>query len=87
MFFEGFGDSQNPHNLYVTGVPSVGSIQPGSGSIYGGTLLAIQGNGFDKTTKVTLGSAVCSIQSLAINTLTCITGPNTAGGPVQLQIK
>lgn len=85
---KGLGNSQNPHNLYVTGLPSIDSLQPSSGSTYGGTLLTIQGNGFDQTTKVNFGSSSCSIRSVKINRLTCVTGSNNgAVGSFGVQIK
>ena len=85
---KGLGNSQNAQNLYVTGLPSVDLIEPASGSIYGGTLITVQGNGFDKTTIVKLGSVLCTIKSVSINTLACVTGSNNGvSGTVALQIK
>ena len=72
----------------MTGLPSVDSIEPASGSIYGGTLITVQGNGFDKTTIVKLGSVLCTIKSVSINTLACVAGSNNGvSGTVALQIK
>jgi len=60
-------------------LPLVSSISPSSGSIYGGTLLTILGNGFDETTKIFVDNVKCSINSYSINKLTCITGAHSAG--------
>lgn len=52
----------------------VSSISPNSGSIYGGTVLTINGNGFDSTTQVLFDTVQCNIISYSINSLQCRTG-------------
>jgi hypothetical protein len=60
-------------------MPSIFQITPSSGSVYGGQLLTIVGNGFDNTTIVTVGTKKCTITSTTINQLTCLTGAQSAG--------
>ena len=74
----GVGDAQNSQYLYVTGSPSLSTISPLIGSIYGGTLLTLNGNGFDSTTRVLLHTSECKIVSFTVNSLTCLTGPHSA---------
>ena len=59
----------------MTGIPFVNLIFPLFGSIYGGTLLNISGNGFDYGTQVFLQNVKCNITYLAINNIQCLTGP------------
>jgi hypothetical protein len=58
----------------VTGIASIDSITPSSGSIHGGTAVQILGNGFTSSTTVKFDDSVCEIKQLTINSISCITG-------------
>ena len=73
-------------SIYVTGMPSIKSISPSSGSIYGGTVLTLTGNGFTTDTSVKLDSSVCTVISATLDTLTCLTSDH-ADGTVSLVIR
>ncbi len=73
--------------LSVIGFSSVTSSSPSLGSIYGGTVLTIQGNGFDSSTVVMIGNSVCTITSVLINQLTCETSAHTSASNISFQIR
>ena len=53
------------------------SVQPDSGSVYGGTTLVISGNGFSSTVEdneVTVGGIACQVVSATASELVCTTG-------------
>ncbi|KAI5091821.1 fibrocystin-L precursor, partial [Silurus meridionalis] len=63
------------------------SLQPSSGSLAGGTLLTITGNGFAAgNTSVMLGSYPCTIMTLTPSMVTCLTRSFTEA-QVQVNIK
>lgn len=62
----------NP-SLQVAGEPIVASMTPNTGSVYGGTLVTILGNGFDLSSQVTLAGADCVVKSVSTTSLTCRT--------------
>jgi hypothetical protein len=68
-------------NLTINGLPSVQSLSPTSGSIYGGTLLTINGNGFDiaQNLKVSIGGSNCIIQSVILSKIVCLTSSHIEG--------
>lgn len=72
------GDAKNSQILYVTGLAAISAISPLTGSVYGGTVLTLTGNGFDSTTRVLLHTVECKIVSVAVNSLTCVTGAHAA---------
>lgn len=49
------------------------SLSPSAGSVHGGTIVTVNGNGFDMSTVATLGSSVCTILSMTTTSLTCKT--------------
>lgn len=49
------------------------SLSPPAGSIHGGTIVTVNGNGFDTSTVVTLGSSLCRIVAMDTRSLTCET--------------
>ena len=61
----------------IEGVAAIQSISPNNGSIFGGTVLTIYGNGFDRkeNTKVSIGNSICDIQSVTSSNIVCVT-PN-----------
>ena len=67
-------------SITITGLPSITGISPSSGSIYGGTLVKITGNGFSPKTTVTIGSSQCNVVLVEVNKLECFTAAaNTQG--------
>ena len=73
-------------NIYVTGLPSLKSISPSSGSVYGGTILTLTGNGFTASTTVALHTATCAVINATLDTLTCLTSEH-ADGSASLSIR
>lgn len=65
-------------SIYVTSLPAISSIAPNSGSIYGGTLVKINGNGFSANTSVKFDSADCKIIQLSLSSITCMTSAHAA---------
>ncbi|CAH1789358.1 unnamed protein product [Owenia fusiformis] len=56
------------------------SVSPTEGSINGGTSITIAGNGFAPAdTTVSVGGVDCTIETISISELTCITGAHSAG--------
>ena len=82
----GTGKSRVDSSIYVTGMPNLKSISPSSGSIYGGTVLTLTGNGFTTGTSVLLDSSVCTVISATLDTLTCLTS-NHADGTASLTVR
>jgi hypothetical protein len=74
---EGVGNAKNPSLLSITGILSVKGIEPNSGSIYGGQLIEIQGNGFDMNTRVAIGDFPCFVESASASSLFCRTSDST----------
>ena len=70
--------------MAITGIAAIQSLSQSSGSIYGGTVLTINGNGFStiQNTKVKFGTKYCIIQSVTSSNLTCITPSNSAGSSI-----
>lgn len=74
----GYGKASG--SLSVTGTPVITSVSPSSGSIYGETLITIQGNGFvENDTRVEVGGNECVIQTTTLAEVTCVTASNSAG--------
>jgi hypothetical protein len=57
----------------ISGLFSVKSIDPSSGSIYGNTLITIIGNGFTKNDQVYFDNSKCNIVNVTINEIKCLT--------------
>jgi hypothetical protein len=69
-------------------MPSILSINPLSGSIYGGTRLIITGNGFDtKSTIVQIDNVNCTIINATINQLMCLTGAHSSANNLNFKIR
>lgn len=77
-FHKGIGNALNPSYLNLVGKPSIQTITPGSGSTFGGTILTLTGNGFSKTTQVLIDTVKCSLISIKVNELKCVTGSHSA---------
>jgi len=63
----------------ITGVASIGSITPSTGSVHGGTEVRISGNGFSSATTVKFDNVECEIAEFTVNSIVCITGEHAAG--------
>ena len=74
----GVGDATSVQSLAVTGTQTIVSISPSTGSVNGGTVLTISGNGFDDSTQVLLHTVACVVTSRAINSINCVTGAHAA---------
>ena len=57
----------------MEGVFQIASVTPNSGSVNGGTLVTISGNGFLSNSSVNFDAASCKIISASINQITCET--------------
>ena len=69
----------------ITSSPSVSSLLPVSGSIYGGQQISISGNGFSGSmddTTVTIGSESCIVTSVSVDNILCITPANAEGSEI-----
>jgi hypothetical protein len=73
--------------LAVTGLPVVASIDPVYGSIHGGTMVTITGNGFGTIldTTVVFGSASAQIITITQTSIDCV-APANAAGAVDIQV-
>jgi hypothetical protein len=66
--------------LEIHGPLKVNDLYPLSGSIYGNTTLTIFGNGFLRNNlTISLGESNCTLLSLNLSHLTCLTKPHRAG--------
>ena len=74
----GVGNSAASTNAVITGVAKVSSIAPTSGSVNGGTLLTVSGNGFTKETSVRLDNAICTVVTASVDSLTCLTSAHSS---------
>jgi hypothetical protein len=83
---KGLGNSSINNDLFITGLLNIKSISPQFGSINGGTMLTIRGNGFSSnpnSTVVMLNSRVCAPVKIDLNEIVCTTpeggaSPNSA---------
>ena len=60
----------------MSSIQGLSSIQ---GSIYGGLILNLNGNGFTSDTSVVVGNATCSVLQASLSQLSCMTSKNYAG--------
>ncbi|XP_053372849.1 fibrocystin-L-like [Mercenaria mercenaria] len=66
--------------LSVHGILNIYSVRPTSGSIYGGTMITIKGNGFViNGTNVKVGSVLCDVESISTTEIRCVTRTYRAG--------
>ncbi|CAH1788932.1 unnamed protein product [Owenia fusiformis] len=73
--------------VYINSEAVVDTVSPSEGSINGGTVLNILGNGFDaESTKVTLDGVECTLQTVTLSQITCTTGPHVDGA-VKVAVK
>ncbi|KAG8441696.1 hypothetical protein GDO86_010760 [Hymenochirus boettgeri] len=74
-------------NFTITS-PADATLLTSSGSTEGGTLLSIQGNGFDPlNTTVLVGGATCQIVSVTASSVQCFTPRSAGPGNVAVSIK
>lgn len=77
------GNSFQVANFSITGIAAIQSINPVTdGSIFGGTVLTINGNGFDsiENSQVKIGAKNCTIQSITLSKIICVTPSQDAVG-------
>ncbi|XP_053571903.1 fibrocystin-L [Bombina bombina] len=68
--------------------PAEASLSPTSGSIQGGTLLLIQGNGFDPlNTTVLVDGKLCQIKSITSGEIQCFTPPAASAKTAMVRVK
>ncbi|XP_062600839.1 fibrocystin-L-like [Saccostrea cucullata] len=72
----GFGNAVS--SLEVVSPAVISSLTPTSGSVYGGTEIHIQGNGFTENAVVTIGGVNCELVSATLSDLRCTTGAHAA---------
>lgn len=58
-------------NISIGGISNVSSIHPISGSVHGGQVITLTGNGFSPSTSVTIGPVNCTVISVSINEFKC----------------
>ncbi len=87
MIKKGVGDSISPNPVIITGIDSISQISPDSGSIYGGQILTIEGNGFDNTTSVSIDNSNCKVISYSINQLKCLTGAHASASNLNILVR
>ena len=73
----GYGNAVS--SLVVTSPPIISSISPNAGSIYGGTTLTFNGNGFTLEASVDIGGVPCEVEAATLSELICKTGAHAAG--------
>ena len=72
----------------MQGIFSLKSITPNSGSIYGGTVVVLDGNGFTLNSTVKLGSSsTCKVVNASINSISCITSDSSQAQQVNVQLE
>ena len=61
-------------------MPFIQSITPTTGSVYGGSVVTLIGNGFSSTTStVFLDTAKCVVTQATLGQLKCLTSAHAAG--------
>lgn len=76
-------------SVTLTSVPAISSVLPASGSIYGGAILTITGNGFNNSTsslQVSVGTGSCSIIQITPGQIQC-TVPAQGSSPVTATVR
>ncbi len=71
----------------ISGTLIVKSINPSSGSIYGGTVVTLSGNGFKSNSVVKFDSSTCNVINATINQLICKTTSHAQQQSVSIQIE
>ena len=66
---------------------AVKSIYPSTGSIYGGTIVTLIGNGFKSNSVVKFDSSTCNIINATINQIICKTTSHAEQQSVSIQIE
>ena len=68
----------DPFSGRLTGLATISSIWPSSGSTNGGNIVRIGGNGFSSLSQVKIGTSNCSVQSVKIDEIVCETSAHAA---------
>ncbi|RZA04939.1 MAG: hypothetical protein EOP11_13970 [Proteobacteria bacterium] len=89
-FFPGAGAYSASNSLYLFHggmvAPTITSIVPSQGSWGGGTVVAINGTGFDAGASVTIGGTPCAVLTASVSTITCRTGKPNLLAPALLAV-
>lgn len=76
----GAGNALNAGSLSVDSSLSITSISPSTGSIHGGLLVTVVGNGFSEDTTLMIASYDCEVfGAVSSSMLTCVTSEHAAG--------
>jgi hypothetical protein len=77
----GIGNSIQTSSFVINGIASIASFSSRSGSIFGGSIFSINGNGFGNSlnTQVKIGAKFCSISSVSSSEIICLTPSYSAG--------
>lgn len=71
--------------VVFAGVPTLSSVTPTTGSVAGGTLLTLSGNGFTPDISISMAYQSCNIRSISQTQVTCVTPPYfTAEADIQI---
>lgn len=72
------GLATNTNDIMINSTAVISSIAPGSGSIHGGTVVQIDGNGFKDDVTVTIDGSVCSITMVTLSMVKCTSPAHSA---------
>lgn len=75
-------DSQSgtlPTSFTYRPAPTITSLSPAGGTSLGGTSVTITGTDFVAGATVDFGGVACAVSAITSTTITCTTGPNSAG--------
>ena len=77
------------HNVIYNSLLNLNSVSPSSGSFGGGSLITLNGQGFDTSIfpTVTVCGTLCSVQSVSDTSLTCLTPINSGTGTVSCSVE
>ncbi|XP_052063080.1 fibrocystin-L-like [Mytilus californianus] len=86
VLLKDIGLATNNNNIQITSQAVISSITPSEGSIHGGTLIDIAGNGFTNDTAVTIDGATCQISLVTLSSVKCMTPPHAAQTGVTVNV-
>ncbi len=77
----GIGNSIQTSSFVINGIAAIASFSQRSGSIFGGSIFSITGNGFGNSlnTQVKIGAKFCSISSVSSSQVICLTPSYSVG--------
>ncbi|VDH99664.1 Hypothetical predicted protein, partial [Mytilus galloprovincialis] len=86
VLLKDIGLATNINNIQITSQAIISSITPSEGSIHGGTMIDIAGNGFTNDTVVTIDGATCQIRLVTLSSAKCTTPPHAAQTGVAVNV-